>query len=208
MLNFRISRKQDTTKTFRDLKFLNDKVKILNFQKFLKVKLEGAQFLVDKNINSSYEFFQNCFNKTIDEYVPVRICTAKDCSSAGWASKEIKKAISSRSRLYKEWKCNKTNETKSKKNYYYNKFNNCIGDSRQVFKISNEIIGKCPRSGNVPLLKNGDLGIDKNQEIANHLNDHFAKISSKLLLHYQVIAESLMRLIRNIIYHDQWSYTK
>ena len=117
---------------------------------------------------------------------------------AGWVSKEIKKAISSRNRIYKEWKCNKTNKTKRKKslaerskveklvelsrrNYYYNRFNNCIGDSRQVFKILNEIIGKCPRSGNVPLLKNGDLEIDNNQEIANHLNDHFANIASKLL---------------------------
>ena len=100
--------------------------------------------------------------------------------------------------MYKEGIGNKTNKTKrkkflserskveklvklSKRNYYYNRFNNCIGDSRQVFKILNEIIGKCPRSGNVPLLKNGDLEIDNNQEIANHLNDHFANIASKLL---------------------------
>ena len=115
LLNFRISRKQDTKKIFRDLKFLNDEVKILSFQNSLKVKLEEAHLLVDENINSSYESFQNCFNKTIDEYAPVRICTAKDCSSAGWVSKEIKKSISSRNRMYKEWKRNKTNKTKREK---------------------------------------------------------------------------------------------
>ena len=35
LLKFRISRKQDTTKIFRDLKFLNDEVKILSFQNSL-----------------------------------------------------------------------------------------------------------------------------------------------------------------------------
>ena len=78
----------------------------------------------------------------------------------------MKKSFIKRNRIYKLWKSDKLNSLKkvnflnqlqkvekliriAKKDHYYQKFNKCIGDSRQVFKVLNEINGKTAKSSKI-----------------------------------------------------------
>ena len=80
-----------------------------------------------------------------------------------WYTNKLKKLRTKRNNAHKKWKLNQNNyqllqtfrslrdrfekEIKlSKKNYYWNKFKNCIGDSRQTYKILNESVVKVTKT--------------------------------------------------------------
>ena len=66
--------------------------------------------------------------------------------------------------------------TKTKRNYYRDKFNQIIGDSRQVYKILNDIRGINNKSEIVPKLKDSnDTELPPN-EIVEKFNMHFTNI--------------------------------
>ena len=68
----------------------------------------------------------------------------------------------------------------AKKDYYYQKFNKCIGDSRQVFKVLNEINGKTAKSSKISALLINNNELSDPVLISNVLNDYFASVGTKL----------------------------
>ena len=82
--------------------------------------------------------------------------------------KNLKNLIIKRNRCRKAWKKNKGSENYAKfrlarqkvenarKDFYLNSFENCIGDSRQVYSFLNELEGANNSSSQVPfLIKDG-----------------------------------------------------
>ena len=109
----------------------------------------------------------------------------------------MKNAILKRNKLHKIWNLdvsNIENENnfhikrknveimirKLKKEYYFKRFNNCIGDSRQVFKLLKEINGKEKRSSKVPTIQLEGTNVSDPHTISNAFNDYFATIGLKL----------------------------
>ena len=68
----------------------------------------------------------------------------------------------------------------AKTDFYGNRFESCIGDSRQTCKLLNNLSGRNQVSKNVPFLKPSTSLNVKNDEIANSFNDFFADISKKI----------------------------
>ena len=73
-----------------------------------------------------------------------------------WFDKSLRNQISKRNLLHRKWKQNKSDSRqlskfkaarakveqlikKKKKEFYLEKFNKCIGDSRQVYRFLNEL---------------------------------------------------------------------
>ena len=69
---------------------------------------------------------------------------------------------------------------KLRKEYYFKRSNNCIGDSRQVFKLLNEINGKQKGSSKVPTVQLEGTNVSDPHTISNAFNDYFATIGLKL----------------------------
>ena len=70
----------------------------------------------------------------------------------------------------------------SKKNYYWNKLKNCIGDSRQTYKILNDISGKSNKNSKILLLQSC---IDENdnateRDVADKFNYFFTNVGKGL----------------------------
>ena len=72
----------------------------------------------------------------------------------------------------------------NKKRYYSNVFESCMGDSRQVYKLLNDLSGKSMENKNVHFLRNCGVECLYDSDNANAFNDFFAdaglNISSKL----------------------------
>ena len=73
----------------------------------------------------------------------------------------------------------------AKKSFYMNKFNSCLGNSRQTLKLRNELKGKFSNSTNIPLLRssfnNKTEPTDEDNE--NLSKKFFATIGYKISKH-------------------------
>ncbi len=116
-----------------------------------------------------------------------------------WFNREIAKAINKRNRLHRAWCKNKSNVKarerfvtarkkcelairQSKKLLYMNKFNSCIGDSRQTFELLNELQGKLGKeSDGINVIEDGNGNkVQTKPLIANELNSYFTNIGPNL----------------------------
>ena len=71
---------------------------------------------------------------------------------------------------------------KAKKSFYWNKFKSCIGDSRQTFKLLNDLNGKTKTKLNIPLLDTCDQLTPEysNIDIAEAFNKHCTNMAEEL----------------------------
>ena len=70
--------------------------------------------------------------------------------------------------------------TKTKRNYYRDKFNQSIGDSRQVYKLLNDIRGMNNKSEIVPKRKDSNDTDLRAIEIVENFNMHFTNIGCEI----------------------------
>ena len=73
-----------------------------------------------------------------------------------------------------------------KRRLFYNKFDNCVGDSRQTFKILNEITGKTSKMVQINQLT-GSVNAVSSSEIADSFNEFFASVGTKLTSKFPTI---------------------
>ena len=66
----------------------------------------------------------------------------------------------------------------NKRKFYWNKFKNCIGDSRQTYKLLNELNEKSISRFKVPILESCQKLNDNptEKDVANRFNDFFINI--------------------------------
>ena len=70
----------------------------------------------------------------------------------------------------------------NKQKFYWNKFKNCIGDSRQTYKLLNELNGKSISRFKVTILESCQKLNDNptEKDVANRFNDFFINIGENL----------------------------
>ena len=187
----------DINNSYRDMSFLMKEKTLSDFNQFLKQKLETTNLVNNDNIDDAYEEFYKCLFESVELFAPIRNKTLKTKSNAPWFNKKVKISISKRNRLYKVWKYDKLNTKKkeafiqerhkveklirvTKNEYYYSRFKKCIGDSRQIFKVLNEVTGKSTKRSRITNLSvNGEYTSDI-ISISNCFNEYFATIGEKL----------------------------
>ena len=180
------------------MSFLKKEKSLNDFIILIQEKLEQSHVVNEPDINVAYDAFSECLLSSINIFPPIRNSKVKRTNvNAPWFCKELKNAILKRNKLHKIWKLDVSNiENKNnfhnkrknveimirklKKEYYFKKFNNCIGDSRQVFKLLNEINGKQKGSSKVPTIQLEGTNVSDPHTISNAFNDYFATIGLKL----------------------------
>ena len=119
-----------------------------------------------------------------------------------WFNKRLKNLRSKRNEAHSKWKSEKENtnlleqfrnrrhlfeqEIKmAKRSFYLNKFKSCLGNSRQTFKLLNELKGKSSNSTNKPLLSSGfnNKNEPTDEDNANLFNKFFATIRYNISKH-------------------------
>ena len=154
---------------------------------------------LDGNANECYDKFVHTFNKLYDECIPLKKykCKNKKEPMCPWITRGILKSITTKNKLYKRYiqkPCedrlntfkkyrNKLNSLirKSKKEYYYKKFESVKDNLQKTWKTINNIIGR-KKKGTIQTQFVGTDGgnISDPQVISDAFNDFFVNIGPKL----------------------------
>ena len=155
-------------------------------------------------------------------FAPIRKSQSKPIRLPRWFDNSIKNLRSRRNKAHGEWISNKSNANHfqkfrilrkkfdnvvkaAKKRFYSNKFDQCIRDSRQTFKLLNEIRGKQEVSISLPILTSctTDSNHSPSQsDIAETFNRHFITIGEKV----QKDLPSLSPLLPDSVSHSMVLY--
>ena len=158
------------------------------------------QIILEKSVNSCFNSFTDIFEKVLNVFAPLKTCTNKNQETPPWYDNKLKSLRNKRNKAHKNWKMNphnsdylkvfkdlrntfqKTLET-TKKQFYLNKFKSCVGDSRQTYKLLNEIKAEQKNASSVPYLD--VLQVDNNEpsqmDIAEAFNDHFTSVAKDII---------------------------
>ena len=152
--------------------------------------------LIIGDIESSYEFFENTFLKTLNKFAPIRTGNVNQIKQIPWLSNSIKNLKIKRNKAHRQWESSpleadlntfkylraKLNAliTKTNRNYYRDKFNQSIGDSRQVYILLIDIRGINNKSEMVPTLKDSNDTDLAASEIVEKFNMHFPNIGCEI----------------------------
>ena len=125
-----------------------------------------------------------------DEFAPFRTFQSKVGKNPKWISNELKNLRTSKNLAHCKWKKTRKNVHLekfkllrykfenlvriNKKRYYSNVFESCMGDSRHVYKLLNDLSGKSMGNKNVRFLRNCGVECPNDSDIANAFNDFFA----------------------------------
>ena len=187
---------------YRNTSFLKNPSQVQSFQEKLYEELENSyeQIILEKSVNSCFNSFTDIFEKVLNVFAPLKTCTNKNKETPPWYDNKLKSLRNKRNKAHKNWKMNphnsdylkvfkdlrntfqKTLET-TKKQFYLNKFKSCVGDSRQTYKLLNEIKGEQKNANSVPYLD--VLQADDNEpsqiDIAEAFNDHFTNTAKNVI---------------------------
>ena len=114
-----------------------------------------------------------------------------------WFDKSLRNQNFKRNLLHRKWKKKKIDcrqlpnfiaaranvgplIKKKKKEFYLEEFNKCIGDSRQLYRLLNELKGIKGKNSSIPVLVEVGQSIDEPKHIAKSLNKFFAEVGPKL----------------------------
>ena len=171
----------------------------INLFKSKLSKVDWENILVNANVNVDYTIFLNKFDDLYNECVPLRKCNNKRKRNPRlpWITNGILKSINTKNKLYKEFLQNPTDFRrqkfvtfrnklhtvirKSKRSFYFNKFEQAKGNMRQTWKAINDVMGR-GRKQNLPKqFKNytGEL-ITDSKVIADEFNNFFVNVGPEL----------------------------
>ena len=187
---------------YRNTSFLKNPSQVQNFREKLYEELENnyEQIRSENAVNNSFNCFADIFEEVLNSFAPLKTCVNKNKETPPWYNNKLKSLRNKRNKAHKNWKTNPHNsdylktfkdlrntfqkalET-TKKQFYFNKFKSCVGDSRQTYKLLNEIKGKQKNTHNVPCLDviKADDNEPSDIDIAEAFNDHFTSIVEKII---------------------------
>ena len=185
---------------FRDLQFIKSKHKSDMYINALHTELcDNIQICHSTDPSESFNSFPAAFNKITTYLAPMRINRKPEFQKPKWFNNTLKNLRTKRNRAHRLWKSNLINqillenfknlrsklekEIKSAKRKYYNKkFTACIGDSRQTYKLLNDLSGKNTKDGSVPVLESclQHKEAPSTFDIAERFNNFFSAIGTEL----------------------------
>ena len=153
----------------------------------LSKSLATIRYQETESINCAFNRFDNTFKEVLAMFAQYRRSSRNTIKKPNWFDKKMKNLICKRNQSHKSWTMDHQNNQKleklkalrtkvektikAKKNFYYEqKFSKCIGDSKQVYKLLNELKGVTIKNSNVPYIIKDGRRIDDNLDVANELN--------------------------------------
>ena len=142
--------------------------------------------------NGDFNTFNSCFTRVLNQFAPlISASNAAKSNSPIWLNNRLKNLRSKKNQVHRHWKKTRDQTSfnkfhklrstfeaelkKSKKHFYTEKFKYCIGDSRQVYKLLNDIKGSNNSTKVAALNKCTD-----SSEIAHKFNEYFTGIANEL----------------------------
>lgn len=192
-------------KTFKDTKFIED---------VSKVKWDYLTEITDVEIALSH--FVQLFSHICDSHAPIKKQTVRGIK-APWLDRELRHLIEERNQLrtaatvsgnVTDWdayrslrnKVTKINRSK-KKLYYQSLLEENIDDSKKLWKILKEVMGKNKNGRNCTFIEVGDRFMTKPVDIANHFNNYVVEKVDLLRNHMPggnvAFSQSLIQQIMN-----------
>ena len=143
---------------FRDTNFLKSLSRISSFLYNLSKSLATIRYQETESINCAFNRFDNASKEVLAMFAPYRRSSRNTIKKPNWFDKNMKNLICKRNQSHKSWKMDRQNNQKlekfkalrsklektikAKKNFHYEqKFSKCIGDSKEVYKLLNELKG-------------------------------------------------------------------
>ena len=180
---------------FRDTSFLKSPKTVTGFLEMLENSLNAITYN-GQNRSENFEKFQSTFNAVFQCFAPMRENKQNKKVVPMWFDKSLRNQITKQN-LHRKWKKNKSDcrqlskfkaaraeveqlIKKQKKEFYLEKFNKCIGDSRQIYRFLNELKGIKGKKCSVPVLVENGQRFDEPKEIAMKFNKIFAEVGPKL----------------------------
>ena len=164
---------------FRDTSFLKSRSQVEEFLKIAESKLASHKIVIFEmnDADAAFKLFAKSFEEVLNMFAPLKTKKKLVTKQPARFTNKLKNLRTKRNNAHKKWKLNQNDyqllqtfrslrdrfekEIKlSKENYYWNKFKNCIGDSRQTYKILNDISGKSNKNSKIPPLQSC---IDENE---------------------------------------------
>ena len=152
------------------------------------------------DVNEAFDIFNEHFLEVINVYAPMTISKTKS-KCPQWFCNKLKNLKTKRTKAHRKWKENqcepplaaftkardnlKKEIITTKKQFYHNNFDKCIGNSRQTYKLLNELKGKTNASETIPILSSCQKNIEEPSHVDNatSFNDFFINIGSNLTKH-------------------------
>ena len=160
---------------------------------------DNIQICHSTDPSESFNSFSAAFNKITTYFAPMRINRKPEFQKPKWFNNTLKNLRTKRNRAHRLWKSNPINhlilenfknlrsklekEIKSAKRKYYNKkFTACIGDSRQTYKLLNDLSEKNTKDASVPVLESclQHKEAPSTFDIAERFNNFFSAIGTEL----------------------------
>lgn len=187
----------NSVKIFRDTSFLKNSKKLKNYQENLKMNLVNIEKQIfSSNVQLGFKFFHNTFVKTMNTFAPLKKLRLQDKIKPKWMNNRIKNLRCKRNHAYYKWKKSRqTHELQrfqllrekferyikmSKKAYFSRMFQSSIGDSRQTYKLLNDLNGKNICNRNAPRLADCKKENPTDEDIANCFNKYFVEIGQSI----------------------------
>jgi len=151
------------------------------------------------NPNEAYNKFIEKFTVLLDIHCPIKnkVISKRNSPKKPWVTKGLIQSIKSKDKLYKQYVLNPTSENKikytkyrnylnlllraSKKNYITNKIENHKGNTKQIWKTLNNLLGRNKKSKFPDFFTTKDGNkVSDSKLIAEHFNSFFANIGNSL----------------------------
>ena len=155
-------------------------------------------------MNVDYDKFIETFDVLYDESIPLKKCTTnrKKDPLSPWITKGLLKSINKKNKLYKYHLQSPTSEKlqkfktyknklnmlirKSKRMFFFKKFEKSKNDMKKTWNAINDIIGKGKRQSSQCKFKDESGNIFTNpQDISNQFNDFFVNVGPELASNIQ-----------------------
>ena len=171
---------------------------ITHFKKTLS-EVNWHDILENNNADGDYDKFIVTFDKLYNECVPLKKCNGnrKKEPIFPWITKGLLKSINKKNKLYKHYLNSPSKERlqkfktyknklnmlirKSKRSYFYSKFEHAKNDMRKTWKAINNVLGRSQKQTSQSKFRD-ECGncITNSEDISNGFNDFFVNIGPKL----------------------------
>ena len=171
---------------------------VLKLKKYLS-ELKWEELFDNINAEDDYSKFVTKFQELYDECIPLKKCTSKPKKEprSPWITKGLLCSINTKNKLYKQYlRCpsivnhqlfktfrNKLHGLlrKSKRLYFFKKFEQIKGNMRQTWKTINNVLGRAQKQGlSNQFKRNTGTIITDPTVISNEFNDFFVNVGPAL----------------------------
>ena len=162
-------------------------------------KIKWAEILDKVNVDDDYNTFISKFQDVYDECIPLKKCANKPNKEprSPWITKGLLRSINTKNKLYKVYLSKPTENNhkkfktyrnrlhglirKSKRMFYFKKFNKIKNDMRQTWKTINTVLGRTQNKRlSEKFKKDSGTTITDPVIISNEFNDFFVNVGPKL----------------------------